>query len=106
MTNQFVALPSTATVQDAIDALRGLDEDFESIYYVYTTDAEGALTGVLSMRSLVVAEHTDRLKDLAYRDVVPFATRTAISWASSRSTTPSTLLPRSTPRTCRSPVSR
>lgn len=70
MTNQFVALPATATVQDAIDALRGLDEDFESIYYVYTTDAEGALTGVLSMRSLVVAEHTDRLKDLAYRDVV------------------------------------
>lgn len=70
MTNQFVALPATATVQDAIDALRGLDEDFESIYYVYTTDAEGALTGVLSMRTLVVAEHTDRLKDLAYRDVV------------------------------------
>ena len=39
--------------------LRDLDEDFESIYYVYTTDAEGALTGVLSMRSLVVADHTD-----------------------------------------------
>ena len=70
MTNQFVALPATATVQDAIDGLRDLDEDFESIYYVYTTDAEGALTGVLSMRSLVVADHTDRLKDLAYRDVV------------------------------------
>lgn len=70
MTNQFVALPATATVQDAIDALRDLDEDFESIHYVYTTDAEGALTGVLSMRSLVVADHTDRLKDLAYRDVV------------------------------------
>ncbi len=70
MTNQFVALPATATVQDAIDALRGLDEDFESIYYVYTTDAEGALTGVLSMRTLVVADHSDRLKDLAYRDVV------------------------------------
>lgn len=70
MTNQFVALPSTATVQDAIDALRDLDEDFESIYYVYTTDAEGALTGVLSMRSLVVAEHDARLKDLAFRDVV------------------------------------
>lgn len=70
MTNEFVALPATATVNDAIDALRALDEDFESIYYVYTTDAEGALTGVLSMRTLVVAEHDTRLKDLAYRDVV------------------------------------
>lgn len=70
MTNEFVALPATATVQDAIDALRALDEDFESIYYVYTTDAEGGLTGVLSMRTLVVADHGARLKDLAYRDVV------------------------------------
>lgn len=70
MTNEFVALPATATVQDAIDALRGLDEDFESIYYVYTTDTEGALTGVLSMRSLVVADRDARLKDLAFRDVV------------------------------------
>lgn len=70
MTNEFVALPATATVQDAIDALRALDEDFESIYYVYTTDAEGALTGVLSMRTLVVADHAERLSELAFRDVV------------------------------------
>ncbi len=70
MTNEFVALPATAMVQDAIDALRGLDEDFESIYYVYTTDAEGALTGVLSMRTLVVADHAERLSELAFRDVV------------------------------------
>lgn len=70
MTNQFVALPATATVNDAIAALRKLDDDFESIYYVYTTDAEGALTGVLSMRTLVVADHDERLSDLAYRDVV------------------------------------
>ena len=70
MTNEFVALPATATVQDAIDALRALDEDFESIYYVYTTDAEGGLSGVLSMRTLVVADHDERLKDLAFRDVV------------------------------------
>lgn len=70
MTNQFVALPATATVNDTIDALRKLDDDFESIYYVYTTDAEGALTGVLSMRTLVVADREARLSDLAYRDVV------------------------------------
>lgn len=70
MTNQFVALPATATVNDAIAALRKLDDDFESIYYVYTTDADGALTGVLSMRTLVVADHDERLSELAYRDVV------------------------------------
>ncbi len=70
MTSEFVALPATATVADAVDAIRQLDEDFESVYYVYTTDAEGALSGVLSLRALVVAERDQRLKDLAYRDVV------------------------------------
>ena len=70
MTSEFVACPATATVADAIDAIRGLDEDFESVYYVYTTDAEGAISGVLSLRALIVAERDQRLKDLAYKDVV------------------------------------
>ena len=55
---------------DAIEAIRKLDEDFESIYYVYTLDPAGALTGVLSLRSLIVADHDARLNSLAYRDVV------------------------------------
>ncbi len=70
MTSEFVALPATATVADAIEGLRRLDEDFESVYYVYTTDADGALTGVLSLRTLIVADRDARLKDLAYRDLV------------------------------------
>ena len=70
MTNQFVALPATATVDDAVEAIRGLDEDFEAVYYVYATDADGAIAGVLSLRALLVADRSDRLGDLAYKDVV------------------------------------
>ena len=70
MTSEFVALPATATVADAIEAIRHLDEDFESVYYVYTTDTAGALTGVLSLRALIVADRDARLSELAYRDVV------------------------------------
>ena len=70
MTSEFVSLPSTATVNDAIDAMKQLDEDFESVYYVYTEDPSGMLTGVLSMRTLVCADHDERLSNLAYRDVV------------------------------------
>ena len=70
MTSEFVALPATATVADAVEAIRGLDEDFESVYYVYTTDAEGAIAGVLSLRTLIVAERGAKLRDLAYKDVV------------------------------------
>lgn len=70
MTQEFVALPATATVGDAIDAIRRLDEDFESVYYVYTLDPVGALTGVLSLRTLIVADRDARLSELSYRDVV------------------------------------
>ena len=70
MTSEFVALPATSTVADAIEAIKKLDEDFEAVYYVYTTDAEGALAGVLTLRALICAERTDHLRDLAYKDVV------------------------------------
>ncbi|MFR2951023.1 MAG: hypothetical protein ACLTKG_06755 [Collinsella intestinalis] len=51
-----------------------------SIYYVYTTDV-GCADGRALHALTVVAEHTDRLKDLAYRDVV-WVARTSIrsSW--------------------------
>ena len=70
MTSEFVALSATDTAEDAIEAIRRLDEDFESVYYVYTLDGTGALTGVLSLRTLIVADREERLCDLAYRDVV------------------------------------
>ena len=70
MTSEFVALPATATVGDAIAAIARLDDDFESIYYVYTLDSQGTLTGVLSLRTLIVADHDTRLADISYRDVV------------------------------------
>ena len=70
MTSEFVSLPAAATVADAIEAIKQLDEDFESVYYVYTEDASGKLTGVLSLRSLIVAERDAHLSELAYRDLV------------------------------------
>ncbi|QWT17789.1 CBS domain-containing protein [Collinsella sp. zg1085] len=70
MTSEFVALPATDTVADAIEAIRQLDDDFESVYYVYTTDPGGGITGVLTLKTLLIAEHTERLRDLSYKDVV------------------------------------
>ncbi len=64
MTSEFVALPATATVGDAIEAIRELDEDFESVYYVYTEDPTALLTGVLSLRTLIVADRDATLGHL------------------------------------------
>jgi magnesium transporter len=55
MTTEFVAVPGTLTAAGTIDRLRELEPDAETIYYVYVTDDDGRLVGVLSLRDLIVA---------------------------------------------------
>jgi magnesium transporter len=55
MTTEFVALDAGLSAAAAIDRLRELEPDAETIYYVYVTDDEGRLVGVLSLRDLIVA---------------------------------------------------
>jgi len=56
MTTEFVAVPAALTCAQAIDRLRDLEPDAETIYYVYVTDDEERLVGVLSLRDLIVAK--------------------------------------------------
>lgn len=55
MTTEYVALEASLTAGGAIDRLRELEPDAETIYYVYVTDDDGRLVGVLSLRDLIVA---------------------------------------------------
>ena len=70
MTSEVASLGESSTVGDAVALLRGLDEDFESVRYVYLTDDEGRLSGVVTLGSLVVSEPDARLSDLATEDLV------------------------------------
>jgi magnesium transporter len=55
MTTEFIAVAEHLTAAEAIDRLRELEPDAETIYYVYVTDDDGRLVGVLSLRDLIVA---------------------------------------------------
>jgi CBS domain-containing protein len=55
MTTEFVAVPEHLTAAETIDMLRQLEPNAETIYYVYVTDDDGRLVGVLSLRDLIVA---------------------------------------------------
>jgi magnesium transporter len=55
MTTEFVAVQESLTAAQTIDRLRELEPDAETIYYVYVTDDDGRLVGVLSLRDLIVA---------------------------------------------------
>ena len=56
MTTEFIELDNHLTAGGAIDRLRELEPDAETIYYVYVTDEEHKLVGVLSLRDLIVAQ--------------------------------------------------
>lgn len=70
MTTQYVAVPQEATVHEAIETLRGLDEDHPTVHYVYVTDEYGKLVGVLSLRTLVLSNDDTQLKDIMYDEVI------------------------------------
>lgn len=70
MTSEFVALQEDTTVREAVEALRSLHEDHESVHYLYTVDRDNVLTGVLSLRTLVLAQPDDLLEDLAFKDLI------------------------------------
>ncbi len=70
MTTEFVALPATLTAAQAIDRLREMEPDAETIYYVYVTDDDDRLVGVLSLRDLIVAQPGTRISDVMLAEPV------------------------------------
>jgi magnesium transporter len=55
MTTEFIAISAELTAAETIDRLRELEPDAETIYYLYVTDPDGRLVGVLSLRDLIVS---------------------------------------------------
>jgi CBS domain-containing protein len=64
MTTEYVAVAATLTAAQTIDRLRELEPNAETIYYVYVTDDEGRLVGVLSLRDLIVARPETRISEV------------------------------------------
>ncbi|TMD92239.1 MAG: magnesium transporter [Chloroflexi bacterium] len=70
MTTEYVAIPASLTAEQAIDRLRELEPDAESIYYVYVIDDGERLLGVLSLRDLIVAKPTTPIAELMIKRVI------------------------------------
>ena len=69
MTTEFFALSEDATAQEAIRRLQ-LATDAEMVFYIYVTDKDERLVGVLSLRQLLTVPPTTPLKNIATRDVI------------------------------------
>ena len=67
MTTDYVALPVEQTVQETIETLRRVAPPAEEIYSLYVVDAAGQLSGVLSLRDLIVAPPDAKLASIIRR---------------------------------------
>ena len=70
MTTDFAALSPLLTVERAIEEVRRIAEDKETINEVYVVDPNGTLVGALSLRTLVLARAGQTLSAVMDADVV------------------------------------
>lgn len=68
MTTEFISVEERLTAGGAIDRLRELEPDAETVYYVYVLDDEERLVGVLSLRDLIVAQPDTPIRDVMIRE--------------------------------------
>ena len=74
MTVEYVALKSGMTVADALANIRRTGIDKETIYTCYVVDSNRHLLGVVTAKSLLLADSDEVIDNLAERDVISVTT--------------------------------
>ncbi len=69
MTTDVLKMLKTQTVAEAIQSVRDLGEEYDSIHYVYIVDNDNHLFGTVSLRQLVLANEETKLEDIAATDL-------------------------------------
>lgn len=75
MNREFFALPETTTVREAVAAIQE-HRELELIVYLYLLDQDGRLSGVMSLRQLLLARPSKTLAEVTTRDVISVHTDT------------------------------
>jgi len=76
MTTEYVSVSAEMPVEEALAAVRRIarSERREAMNAIYTTDAEGHLKGVMSLRELLAAPEGGKVADIAWEEVVSVPT--------------------------------
>ncbi|BAU29338.1 Mg2+ transporter MgtE [Aneurinibacillus soli] len=70
MTTEFVSISVSDRVSDVFDYLRREGEEPETIYYLYVTDEQQQLVGVVSLRDLIVAKGDQQVQNIMSSHVI------------------------------------
>jgi magnesium transporter len=78
MTTEHVAFAPTLTVAEAIRRIRVEAREAETIYYLYVTNPQERLLGVLSLRELILADPGQRLEQIMHPEVISVRPETGL----------------------------
>jgi len=70
MNTEYITLHETATVEDAMTALRGNEDQLENLNSLFLVDGEGRLTGAVPLARLFVATGSTPLRHLASETLI------------------------------------
>ncbi|MCG7344631.1 magnesium transporter [Sporosarcina sp. ACRSL] len=70
MTTEYVSIPQYSTVRSAMTILRNEAPSAETIYYVFVVDEDNRLTGVVSLRDLIITDEDTLIKSIMNERVV------------------------------------
>jgi len=70
MTTEYIALPVTASTNDAIEALRAFEGRMESMSTIFLTDSRGTLVGAVPLAKIVLAPMASPMLGLAQEPLI------------------------------------
>ena len=70
MTTEYVAIPENSTVRSAMTILRNAAPEAEIIYYLFVVNDDHQLTGVVSLRDLIIADEDTLIRSIRNERVV------------------------------------
>lgn len=70
MTSDYATLSPDLTVAAAIERLREVAPDKETIYYSYVVDDDRKLLGFVSLKDLILARRDATVRDIMHEDVI------------------------------------
>jgi len=73
MNTEYITLHEAATVEDAMTALRGNEDQLENLNSLFLVDGEGRLAGAVPLARLFVATESTPLRQLASETLISAA---------------------------------
>ena len=70
MTTEFVSIPKNSTVRSAMNILRNAAPNAETIYYLFVVDEDRRLSGIVTLRDLIISDEDTLISTIMNERVV------------------------------------